>query len=122
MQFGFLLLLQPTTPGRLPEDVSRAVVILNADPGAVGVISVSEPPFHPRWSCVKNVADTLKSLFSESPQYARRQDMPVVFLINGLLYLWRRDHVLNAAAPLYDTAPHRMLVVPEIRGGDVDTA
>ena len=122
MQLGSLLLLQPTSPGRLPEDVSRAVKILNADPAAVGVVAVSEPTFNPRWSCVEECGGYLKSLFPESPQYVRRQDVPVAYRVNGLLYLWRRDHVLNAAVPLYDGAPHCMLVVPEIRAGDVDTA
>lgn len=121
MQFGSLLLLQPTSPGRLPEDVTRAVAILSTDPAAVGVVAVSEPAFNPRWSCVAKCDGYLKSLFSDSTQYVRRQDAPAVFRINGLLYLWRRDHVLNAAAPLYDDAPHCMLVVPEIRAGDVDT-
>lgn len=122
MQFGSLLLLQPTAPGRLPEDVSRAVEILNADPAAVGVVAVSEPPFNPRWVCVEERGGYIKRLIPEGTRYVRRQDVPAVYRINGLLYFWRRDYVLNEAAPQYEDALHCMLVVPEIRAGDVDTA
>jgi CMP-N,N'-diacetyllegionaminic acid synthase len=119
--FGSVLLLQPTAPCRLPEDVTRAIALLEADIRAVGVIAVSEPEFNPRWVCVEERDGYMKRLFQESATYARRQDVPPVYRINGLLYLWRHEHVLNASAPHYDENPHRMLVVPELRAGDIDT-
>jgi N-acylneuraminate cytidylyltransferase len=120
-RFGSVLLLQPTTPCRVPEDVTRAVAMLQADTDAVGVVAVSEPAFNPRWVCVEESGGYMKRLLKESATYARRQDVPPVYRINGLLYLWRRDHVLSVPAPQYDSDPHRMLVVPELRAGDVDT-
>jgi N-acylneuraminate cytidylyltransferase len=122
MRFESLLLLQPTNPGRLPQDISGAVRILNADPKAMGVIAVSEPSFNPRWSCLEECDGYIKTLFPEATQHEHRQAIPTVYRINGLLYLWRRDHVLNATSPLYDGVPHLVLVVPEIRAADVDTA
>jgi N-acylneuraminate cytidylyltransferase len=120
--FGSVLLLQPTAPCRLPEDVSRGIALLEADMSAVGVVAVSEPEFNPRWVCVEEQNGYMKRLIPESTGYSRRQDVPPVYRINGLLYLWRRDHVVNATAPGYDNQPHCMLVVPEIRASDVDTA
>jgi len=121
-QFRSVLLLQPTAPCRLPEDVSSAVEMLDADPAAAGVVAVSEPPFNPRWACVEERDGYMQALVPEGSHYVRRQDVPPVYRINGLLYLWRRDHVLNSPGPGYYEAPHRMLVVPDVRSGDVDSA
>lgn len=122
MRFESLLLLQPTNPCRLPEDVTRAVEILEGDSSAVGVVAVSEPPFNPRWVCVEESDGYMKQLVPDVPTYVRRQDVPPVYRINGLLYLWRRDHVLGSPAPKYYARPHRVLIIPEVRAGDVDTA
>jgi N-acylneuraminate cytidylyltransferase len=122
IQFQSLLLLQTTTPCRLPEDVSRALQMLDADASAVGVVTVSEPPFNPRWVCVEEQAGYMQALAPDISKYRRRQDVPPVYRINGLLYLWRRDHVLNSPVPGYFELPHRMLVVPDLRAGDIDTA
>ena len=121
-RFESLLLLQPTAPCRLPEDVSHAMEMLDADSAAVGVIGVSEPAFNPRWVCVEESGGHMKPLVPESANYTRRQDVPPVYRINGLLYLWRRDHVAHSSAPRYFEEPYRMLVLPEIRAGDIDTA
>jgi CMP-N,N'-diacetyllegionaminic acid synthase len=120
--FASLLLLQPTSPCRLPEDVSHAMEMLDAEPTAAGVVAVSEPHFNPRWVCVEESGGHMKRLVPESTNYTRRQDVPPVYRINGLLYLWRRDHVAHSATPRYFEEPYRMLVVPEIRAGDIDTA
>ena len=121
-RFASLLLLQPTAPCRLPGDVSHAMEMLDADAAAVGVVGVSEPTFNPRWVCVEESAGYMRPLVPESANYARRQDVPPVYRINGLLYLWRRDHVAHSSAPRYFEERYRILVLPEIRAGDVDTA
>jgi CMP-N,N'-diacetyllegionaminic acid synthase len=121
-RFESLLLLQPTVPCRLPEDLSRAMQMLDADPAALGVVAVSEPAFNPRWVCVEGSGGHMKPLVAANTNYTRRQDVPPVYRINGLLYLWRRDHLVHSSAPRYFETPHAMLVVPEIRAGDIDTA
>jgi CMP-N,N'-diacetyllegionaminic acid synthase len=120
-QFRSLLLLQPTAPGRLPEDVTHALQILKSDDKAVGVVAVSEPPFNPRWVCIEEDGGYMKPLVPSESTYIRRQDVPPVYRINGLLYLWRREHLLGASGPGYYDGRHRILVVPEQRAGDVDT-
>lgn len=121
LRFEFVLLLQPTAPCRIPEDVSRALSLLQEDSNAVGVVAVSEPEFNPRWVCVEERNGYMQSLFPESEACVRRQDVPTVYRVNGLLYLWRSDYLLNAAAPQYDEKPHRMLLVPDLRALDIDT-
>ena len=47
--YDFLLLLDPTSPTRLPEDVQKAHARLAGAPDADGIIAVSEPHFSPIW-------------------------------------------------------------------------
>jgi CMP-N,N'-diacetyllegionaminic acid synthase len=118
-EFGSVLLLQPTNPSRLPEDVTRAIEILDSDAHAAGVVSVSEPPFNPRWVCVEEKEGYLTPAF-RSKTFERRQDVPIVYRINGLIYLWRRQHILHSALDPW-SAPHKMMLVPEERAIDIDS-
>ena len=119
-RYETLLLLQPTNPARLPQDLARALALLAEDPGCAGVIAVSEPAFNPRYVCVEERAGRLRRLFSGGPAYTRRQDVPPVFRINGMLYLFRRDYLLGAKEIDVDAAPLRMLVLPRERAFDID--
>jgi N-acylneuraminate cytidylyltransferase len=119
-QFGSVLLLDPTSPGRMPEDVVQALRVLESDPQAAGVVAVSEPPFNPRWVCVEEVGGYLKQLFPQTRSYVRRQDVPPAYRINALLYLWRRDYVMRENAPRFYEVPHRLLVVPDDRAIHID--
>ncbi len=120
MRFGSLLLLDPTSPGRIPQDVTLAIRMLEEDPAAVGVIAVSEPHFNPRWVCVEEANGYIRYLVQSSTEYGRRQDVPPVYRINALLYLWRRHHVLDETTLRLGDTPHRMLVVPEERAIHID--
>ena len=63
----------------------------------------------------------MRQSFPDGNVYARRQDVPAIYRINGALYLWRRDHVANSEAPRYFELPHRMLEIPESRAIDIDS-
>ena len=116
-----VLLLQPTGPLRLPQDVARAAESLAADVHAVGVMAVSEMPFHPRYVCTEpDERGYLRRAFRDAPQVTRRQDLPVVYRINGLLYLWRRDYLMSISSVDLDSAIHRPLVLPKERAIDID--
>jgi CMP-N,N'-diacetyllegionaminic acid synthase len=121
-RFGSVLLLAPTSPARLPEDVSEAVRLLEQDHGAVGVVAASEPRFNPRWVCI-NIAEDgyMRQSFPDGNAHARRQDVPAVYRINGALYLWGRDYVADSESPRYFEMPHRALEIPESRAIDIDS-
>jgi CMP-N,N'-diacetyllegionaminic acid synthase len=121
-RYGSVLLLSPTSPFRMPEDVSKAIRLLEQDEHAVGVVAASRPPFNPRWVCVDIAGDGyMHQSFPDGNVYASRQEVPPVFRINGTLYLWRRDHVANSEAPRYFELPHLMLEIPEVRAIDIDS-
>jgi CMP-N,N'-diacetyllegionaminic acid synthase len=89
--FDLLLLLDPTSPGRLPQDVASAHELLAGHPEADGVVSVSEPGFNPLWHAVVERDGYLEQLFPGGRRYGRRQDLPRVLRINAALYLFRAD-------------------------------
>jgi CMP-N,N'-diacetyllegionaminic acid synthase len=120
-RFETLLLLDPTSPGRLPQDVSQALGMLESNPQAVGVVAVSEPHFNPRWTCVEEQNGYMVQSFPAGKSYIRRQDVPPTYRINALLYLWRRDHVLNEPEHGMYTKPHLMLRVSEDRAIHIDS-
>lgn len=121
--YNSVLLLSPTSPGRLPEDVTEATRLLEQDDCAAGVVAVSEPAFNPRWTCIDKAKDGyMRQSFPNGEQYERRQDVPPIYRINGMLYLWRRDHVANSEKPGYFERPHRLLNIPDVRAIDIDTA
>jgi CMP-N,N'-diacetyllegionaminic acid synthase len=121
-RYGSVLLLSPASPGRLPEDVSKAIDLLEQDQSAVGVVAASVPAFNPRWACIDIGEDGfMRQSFPDGNLYVRRQDVPAIYRINGVLYLWRRDHVADSEAPRYFEMPHRMLEIPESRAIDIDS-
>lgn len=119
-RFESVLLLQPTSPVRQPEDLARAIAMLEEDSRAVGVVAVSIPEFNPRYVCVEEEDGYVVPAFKQDKTYTRRQDVPAVYKINGLLYLWRRDYLMQVSEEQLFAGPHRMLLVPRERAVDID--
>ena len=119
-RYELVILLQATSPFRLPEDVSRALQMMDQDSEAVGVVAVSTPSFNPRVVCVEEKDGYLEWAFARK-MYTRRQEAEPVYRINGMLYIWRRDYLMRCSPDqLYD-APHRVLMIPEERALDIDS-
>jgi CMP-N,N'-diacetyllegionaminic acid synthase len=118
-RYESLLLLDPTSPGRTPDDIARALTMLDEDPEAVGVVSVSEPRFNPRWVCVEPQDGYMAQAFA-AHSFTRRQDVPPVYRINATLYLWRRDYLLGVQEDRWMSGKQRMLIIPESRAVHID--
>lgn len=123
-QYRGLLLLDPTSPCRLPEEVAAAASRAEREDVVDGVIAVSRPEFSPFWHCMVPEGDLIKPLFDEAASHARRQELPPVFRINGLLYLWRRDFLLGLSGVGSGWLAGRLapLEVPEVRAITIDNA
>jgi len=119
-RYESVVLLQPTSPFRLPEDVSRALEIIGQDRQAAGVVAVSIPSFNPKVVCVEEKNGYLEWAFG-TRLYTRRQEAPPVYRINGVLYVWRRDYLMRCSADQLYAAPHRLLTIPEERALDIDS-
>lgn len=119
-RFESVLLLQPTSPLRRSEDLSQALSMLGVEPRAAGVVAVSVPEFNPRYVCVEEQNGYAILAFPQGKTYTRRQDAPPIYKINGLLYLWRRDYLMQATEENLFRGPHRMLIIPRERAVDID--
>lgn len=118
-RYESVLLLDPTSPGRLPDDIVAAVERLAADDECDGVVGVASLPFNPLWHCVVERDDGyLRDLVDGAAGYARRQDVPPVYRIDASLYCWRREFVLRAAD--WRAGRLRLHVVPEARTMHID--
>lgn len=119
-RYKYLLLLDPTSPGRLPEDIAGALAKLEAMPDADGIIGVSRPEFNPIWHCVVERDGWMETLFPSAGSYARRQDVPTVYRINATLYLWRTEFVRREAGKWLDNGKHLIYEIPERRAIHID--
>lgn len=119
-QYEYLLLLDPTSPGRIPEDVEKAFERLQAEKRADGIIGVSRPSFNPIWHCVVEKEGWMSRLMEEGHRYHRRQDVPSVYRINASLYIWRRDFIYACESEW--TKKGRFLIheIPESRAIHID--
>ncbi|OJY29719.1 MAG: acylneuraminate cytidylyltransferase [Myxococcales bacterium 68-20] len=119
-RYESVLLLDPTSPARLPDDITRAAEMLAASETADGVVACSRPSFNPFWVGVTNADGMVRRTFEPEKTYARRQDVPKFFRVNGALYLWRRDYLLGADASWLSSGKHLMLEIPEERAFSID--
>ena len=117
--YDIIVLLQPTTPMRRPEDIDAAVDKLVAT-GADSVISVCDVgAYHPA-RMRQIVDDRLVDLpIHEPKEMLRRQDLPPVYIRNGAIYAVRRDVVMNQNSMVGQVS--RPYIMPEERSVNVDS-
>jgi CMP-N-acetylneuraminic acid synthetase len=108
-----VMILQPTTPFRRPRDI-RASIELLVERRADSVMSVVPVDAHHNPSFMLNLdaRGGLRLLLTGEPVYRRverRQDLPLVYMKAGMIYLLRRELLFDPVRPsLYGelTAPY----------------
>ncbi len=108
--------LQPTSPLRLASDIVEALTLANT---AELVVSVTEPAHNPYYSLVEMQGDGRLAI-SKAAGYARRQDAPVVWGLNGAIYVWQREALGRAAVQGFWSARSVPFVMPRHRSVDID--
>jgi len=112
-----VLLLQPTSPLRLLEDV-EAIVAMRREAGREAAVSVTPSSKHPAWMFSLSPQHQLKPLLP-SPDAACRQQLPPAYALNGALYLASRPFLERERSFL--TADTLGYVMPPERSVDIDT-
>lgn len=116
--YDVVVLLQPTSPARIAEDIDAACALF-ASSGAPACVSVSLVEQSPYW--MYHIVDTSHLLpIVESPIAAtRRQDLPPVYALNGAIYVadvtWLRS---TRSFVTRETVAYPM---PAERSIDIDT-
>ncbi len=118
-RFDVIVDLQPTSPLRSVEDVLGAVALLEEEK-AGNVITGSQAKCSPYFNLVEVLSDGTVGLSKPTdPPITRRQDAPASFDMNGSIYVWQRD-VLMEGAGLFMPGT-RLFEMPEERSADIDT-
>ena len=118
--FDQLLLLDPTSPARLPEEVGEALRRLRAAQEADGIVAVSKPDFNPLWVCVVQENGWMRDLFPDAARLQRRQEVSPVYRVNGAFYLWRTA-LVRTASSWRSGSRLMMFEIPEARAFSIDT-
>ena len=118
----FLMLLQPTSPLRAARDIDEALA-LALQRKADCVISVQETLSHP-YSIIRASEDQRVSEFLMSSGnvggYERRQVRPKFYSLNGAIYLFRVDVMIEK--PMVYPELTFTYVMPAERSLDIDTS
>jgi len=114
----FLVLLQPTTPLRTGDDVDDAITLLN-ETGADSVISFAQVgDSHPARMYSIEEDHKVKPLWGDEFKYKRRQDLPKLYLRNGMIYACKRDVLMEQNT--LEGKDTRGLVIPSERCVNID--
>ena len=117
--YDYLVLLQPTSPLRIAEDIDGAIEKCHVA-GAPACVTGCEPTKSPYWMFHLGDGETMTPVIESEGPTTRRQDLPKVFAPNGAVFLaqipWYREHLT-----FYGPGTVAYMMPPE-RSVDVDSA
>jgi N-acylneuraminate cytidylyltransferase/CMP-N,N'-diacetyllegionaminic acid synthase len=88
-----VVLLQPTSPLRRAKDIDEAVAKLESS-RADSVVSVCAVDHGLQWMMQLH-GDRVLPLVGDAQKYVRRQDLPIVYQMNGAVYVTRTDVIIK---------------------------
>jgi CMP-N,N'-diacetyllegionaminic acid synthase len=118
-QVDGILLLQPTSPFRSEKTVIRALNEFKSDFTAP-VVAMSPVSDHPHW-CFQIENNTAIPFCSNESINTRSQDLPPVYIVNGLIYLSSSDS-LKKSKSFYNSKTRALIVNNEYEALDIDDA
>ncbi len=121
--YDVLVLLDPTSPARRPENVEAAIALLDTRPDWDGVVSVSEPHFQPVWVGVRGAAEDparMERYFEAGTGVTRRQQLDRYLRVNGNFYVWRTEFIRTLEESWMDAGTHGMVEIPESEAFAID--
>jgi len=114
---SIVVLLQPTSPLREPEDIDRGVAMYRKG-GCGSVVSVTSTGHPPYWA-LRIQRGFLSPAFDPRYLRSRRQDLPETYIPNGAIYISSPRAIRRNGGFLGPRA--RPLLMPPERSVDVDT-
>ncbi|MBD78427.1 MAG: CMP-N-acetylneuraminic acid synthetase [Crocinitomicaceae bacterium] len=111
-----VILLQPTSPFRIAEDIKNSIRACKADTDmSMTVKETSSNPYYILYEEDKN--GWLQK--SKTHDAVRRQDAPVVYEVNGAVYAMQSESILKANS-FADFKNLKKVLMPEERSFDLD--
>lgn len=95
-RFDVSVLLEPTSPLRRPEDVTRTIeCLLESDCDAAATVSPAPAHFTPHKCLTVDGEGIIQFYHPQGAQYNIRQKIPQYYFRNGVCYALRRDTLLE---------------------------
>jgi len=118
LKLGYVLLLQPTIPFRTEEDIEQSIRLI-MEKKADSIVSVCDAPSHPY--LVQKIDDEgkLQPFMPTPDKYLARQTLPPAYVLNGAIYLVKRDVIMNQRT--FHTDQTYAYLMPQERSLDIDT-
>jgi len=117
------ILLEPTFPGRKPQQIKEAIDLILAT-GADSVISLVEVPskYNPAWQFEVTNSGRTKIITGTDFKkiITRRQDISKTYIRNGAIYLFRTD-LLFGSEPSFYGKDIRAYIMDPVYNLDIDT-
>jgi CMP-N,N'-diacetyllegionaminic acid synthase len=113
----YVMGLQPTSPLRVGEDIRAAVNLLLQKEGD-SLVSVTPAIHHPYWMKIIDAGGYLHDFISTTQPVTSRQDLPVVYALNGAIYAARRTLLLEQES--WYVGGTLAYVMPPERSLDID--
>lgn len=116
-QPDYIVLLQPTSPLRRGEDIDKAMrKLIQVD--ADSLVSICEVDKSPYWMRIIDGEGYLQPFIKSDKEYSSRQDLPDIYVLNGAIYIAKRDIFLQNGGFMSDkTLPY---IMPRERSVDID--
>lgn len=115
--YDLVVLLQPTSPFRIAEDIDRAVEMC-AGSSAPSVVSVSSARTSPYWTFLVSDDGTMSPVIPCDKVVGRRQELPRAYELNGAVYVARTDWF--RAGESFIGEGTLAYVMPEERSHEID--
>ncbi|MCM0626391.1 acylneuraminate cytidylyltransferase family protein [Lysinibacillus sp. OL1_EC] len=115
--FDYIVLLQPTSPLRTTEDIDGCIQKL-IENRADFCVSVTEAAKSPYWMYTMK-DDRMYPLMQQEQMKTRRQDLPVVYALNGAVYVAKTDALLIEKSFLNERTIG--YIMPQEKSFDIDT-
>ena len=82
-----LLLLQPTSPFRTAESITKAVDLFETAGGSNALVSVCKAPVHPAWCFRVKESGEMEPYLDQDNLQQRSQDLEPAYALNGAIYI-----------------------------------
>lgn len=120
MVYDCVVLLQPTSPLRRPEDIRRGLAMYAAARGTCDmVVSVCHAAANPYYDLMESDSNGYLHVSKGDGRYTRRQDAPAVWQYNGAVYVINPEAVRTT--PMLKMRRRLPLEMEAARSIDLDT-
>ena len=115
--FDIVMMLQPTSPLRLSEDIDKAIEVLFLK-NAMAIVSVCKSEHHPLWSNTLPEDSNMKNFINPEYMNKNRQELPVFYRLNGAIYLSFCNYIKDRKSFYGENT--FAYIMPEERSIDID--